>query len=60
MSGPLTGLNPLKKRPGTVPEAVWHETRLETLILAEDDLQSLFGGIARLEKLGAFDELSRR
>ena len=44
-----------KKRLGQVPDWVWERTELETLILADNELTEISGGIGRLQKLRTLD-----
>ena len=48
MLQPSTYLNLWKHRLRQVPESVWEQDNLETLVLADNDLQEIPAGIARL------------
>src|SRR6266853_3706190 len=51
----MTHLNVWKKRLGRVPESVWEQTELETLVLADNELSEVSGEIGRLKKLRMLD-----
>jgi Leucine-rich repeat (LRR) protein len=48
-------LNLWKKRLGTMPESVWEQAELETLVLADNDLCDVSGQIGRLRRLRMLD-----
>jgi len=48
-------LNLWKKRLGRVPDSVWEQTELETLVLADNDLTEVSEQIGRLKKLRMLD-----
>jgi len=48
-------LNLWKKRFGYVPESVWEQTELETLVLADNELCEVPEQIGRLKKLRMLD-----
>ncbi|PYV74052.1 MAG: hypothetical protein DMG96_21290, partial [Acidobacteria bacterium] len=55
MLQPSTHLNLWKHRLRQVPESVWEQDNLETLVLADNDLQEIPAGIARLTHLRMLD-----
>lgn len=55
MQDPSPQLNLWKKQLGRVPESVWEQTDLETLVLAENDLSEVSGQIGRLKRLRMLD-----
>jgi Leucine-rich repeat (LRR) protein len=55
VTGAVTELNLWKQQLGTVPESVWDEVSVETLVLADNALPSLSGKIARLRRLRTLD-----
>lgn len=48
-------MNLWKKRLGHVPESLWEQTEIETLVLADNDLCDLSGQIGRLTRLRMLD-----
>jgi len=48
-------LNLCKKRLGRVPDSVWEQTELETLVLAENELSEVSEQISRLKRLRMLD-----
>ncbi len=48
-------LNLWKKQLGHVPDSVWQQTDLETLVLADNNLSEISGQIVRLKKLRMLD-----
>lgn len=48
-------LNLWKKQLGQVPDAVWEQTQLETLVLAENELTNVSEHVGRLKKLRMLD-----
>jgi Leucine-rich repeat (LRR) protein len=48
-------LNLWKKQLGRVPDSVWQQTHLETLVLAENGLSEVSEHIGRLKKLRMLD-----
>ncbi len=48
-------LNLWKQQLGCVPESVWEQTELETLVLAENGLEEVSAQIGRLQKLRMLD-----
>ncbi len=48
-------LNLWKKRLGRVPDSVWEQTELETLVLADNDLSEVSEQIGRLKRLRMLD-----
>jgi len=54
-SSPAANLNLWKKRLGVVPESVWEQTALETLVLADNELTEISPRIAGLKKLRMLD-----
>ena len=48
-------LNLWKKRLGQVPDSVWTQSELDTLVLADNELRSLSEQIGRLKKLRMLD-----
>jgi Leucine Rich Repeat (LRR) protein len=55
VSRPTVNLNLWKHRLGRVPESVWEEADLETLVLADNDLTEVSASIGRLKKLRMLD-----
>ena len=56
MPDPSTShLNLWKQRLGGVPESVWDQAGLETLVLADNDLTEISGQIGRLRRLHMLD-----
>ncbi len=53
--GAKVHLNFWKQRLGTVPDSVWDQTDLETLVLADNELQEVSEQIGRLKKLRMLD-----
>jgi Leucine-rich repeat (LRR) protein len=51
----MSHLNLWKKRLGRVPESVWEQTELETLVLADNDLSEVSGQIGRFKMLRMLD-----
>jgi Leucine-rich repeat (LRR) protein len=54
-NSPAANLNLWKKRLGVVPESVWEQTELETLVLADNDLKEISLRIGALKKLRMLD-----
>ena len=52
---PEPHLNLWKKRLGRVPDSVWEQTGLETLILADNDLSEVSSRIGALKNLRMLD-----
>ena len=52
---PAAHLNLWKQRLGRVPESVWDQAGLETLVLADNDLTEISGQIGRLRRLRMLD-----
>jgi Leucine-rich repeat (LRR) protein len=52
---PETHLNLWKKHLGCVPREVWENTELETLVLADNDLEEISPEIGRLRRLRMLD-----
>jgi Leucine-rich repeat (LRR) protein len=52
---PKQHLNLWKKRLGSVPDSVWEQTELETLVLADNELSEVSEYIARLKRLRMLD-----
>jgi len=48
-------LNLWKKRLGRVPDSIWEQTALETLVLADNDLSEISERIGRLKSLRTLD-----
>jgi Leucine-rich repeat (LRR) protein len=55
MSEPIVHLNLWKYRLGQVPESVWEQTDLETLVLADNDLNEISANMGRLRRLRMLD-----
>jgi Leucine-rich repeat (LRR) protein len=51
----VSHLNLWKKQLGAVPESVWDQTDLETLVLADNGLYEVSGQISRLKRLRMLD-----
>src|ERR1039458_10113811 len=51
----MPDLNLWKKHLGQVPQSVWNQTELETLVLADNDLSEVSEQIGRLRKLRMLD-----
>ena len=52
---PSTHLNLWKKHLGRVPDTVWQQTSLETLVLAENELTEISKQVGQLKKLRMLD-----
>jgi Leucine-rich repeat (LRR) protein len=52
---PESNLNLWKKQLGRVPNSVWQQTQIETLVLADNNLTELSGEIGRLKMLRILD-----
>src|SRR4051812_43430778 len=52
---PGLDLNLWKQHLGRVPESVWEQTELETLVLADNDLTEVSADIGRLKRLRMLD-----
>ena len=50
-----SNLNLWKKHLGQVPDSVWQQTEIDTLILADNNLSELSGQIGRLKRLRTLD-----
>jgi Leucine-rich repeat (LRR) protein len=50
-----SNLNLWKKQLGHVPDSVWQQTEIETLVLADNQLSELSSQIGRLKKLRMLD-----
>jgi len=53
--GSSTTLNLWKQHLGHVPDTIWDQTEIETLILADNDLSEISERIDRLHSLRTFD-----
>ncbi len=54
-NSPAANLNLWKKRLGVVPESLWEQTELETLVLADNELKEISPKIRALKKLRMLD-----
>src|SRR5260370_32555232 len=55
MSQPPAHLNLWKHHLGQVPESVWDDSDVETLVLADNDLHEVSASIGRLKRLRMLD-----